>query len=218
MQTSPKPDSGSGNYRREQTRERLLDAAYDVFAEIGVRAATVEQITDRAHFTRGAFYSNFATKEDLFFALMARRNADRLSTLALQVDHVIATAASLARPIDSPTLGELMVTILNGTHDDLSWGIVVTEFELLALRDPAIAATYLEFTRESNNAMLKIVTVALSGLGLRFKVEPRLGLSLIMSAVTVSLKMAALNGNRSATYSSAHSEVTAVIEAITTST
>ena len=49
--------------RRQATRERLLDAAFEVFAEQGVHASTVEQIAERAGFTRGAFYSNFTTKE-----------------------------------------------------------------------------------------------------------------------------------------------------------
>ena len=45
--------------RRAATRERLIDAAIDVFAEKGVLGASVEEICEDAGFTRGAFYSNF---------------------------------------------------------------------------------------------------------------------------------------------------------------
>jgi AcrR family transcriptional regulator len=55
---------------REQTRARLFTAAAEVFAEHGVGGATVEQIASAAGFTRGAFYSNFATKEDLLVAML----------------------------------------------------------------------------------------------------------------------------------------------------
>ena len=67
--------------RRQKTRARLLDAAFDVFAEHGVRAASVEMITEAAGFTRGAFYSNFSTKEELFFALMEREKTMRIEQL-----------------------------------------------------------------------------------------------------------------------------------------
>src|SRR5487761_2120938 len=51
--------------RRAATRARLLDAARDVIAERGAGGATVEGIAERAGFTRGAFYSNYASLDDL---------------------------------------------------------------------------------------------------------------------------------------------------------
>jgi len=55
---------------REETRHRLFEAAAGVFAEYGVGAATVEQIASAAGFTRGAFYSNFTSKEELAVAML----------------------------------------------------------------------------------------------------------------------------------------------------
>jgi len=55
---------------REETRQRLLAAAAGVFAEYGVGATTVEQITSAAGLTRGAFYSNFSTMEELAAAML----------------------------------------------------------------------------------------------------------------------------------------------------
>lgn len=55
---------------RDETRQRILAAAADVFAEHGVAGTTVEQITLAAGFTRGAFYSNFTTKEELAVAML----------------------------------------------------------------------------------------------------------------------------------------------------
>lgn len=56
---------------REETRARLFSAAAHVFAEHGVEATSVEQVATAAGFTRGAFYSNFASKEELAVAMLA---------------------------------------------------------------------------------------------------------------------------------------------------
>ena len=55
---------------REDTRARLFKAAAKVFAENGVGAATVEDIASAAGLTRGAFYSNFSTKDELLLAML----------------------------------------------------------------------------------------------------------------------------------------------------
>src|SRR5919112_1498982 len=56
--------------KQAQTRQALLDAAREVFIERGFAGASVEQITAAAGFSRGAFYSNFSTKEELFAELL----------------------------------------------------------------------------------------------------------------------------------------------------
>src|SRR4051812_6050288 len=63
--------------QRERTREALLDAAGRVFVERGFGGASVEAIAAEAGYTRGAFYSNFAGKEELFTELLQRRAFDR---------------------------------------------------------------------------------------------------------------------------------------------
>ncbi|HEY7070252.1 MAG TPA: TetR/AcrR family transcriptional regulator [Acidimicrobiales bacterium] len=55
---------------RDETRERIFAAAAGVFAEHGVAATTVEQIAAAAGFSRGAFYSNFDTKDELAVAML----------------------------------------------------------------------------------------------------------------------------------------------------
>src|SRR5690606_26928212 len=85
--------------RRETTRRRLLDAAAQVFAEVGLDAASVEAICDRAGFTRGAFYSNFETKDQLFLELagevaLERVEAVRRRIAELERDGGLTDAAS----------------------------------------------------------------------------------------------------------------------------
>jgi AcrR family transcriptional regulator len=55
---------------REETRQQLFAAAARVFAEHGVGAATVEQVSTAAGLTRGAFYSNFSSMEELAAAML----------------------------------------------------------------------------------------------------------------------------------------------------
>jgi AcrR family transcriptional regulator len=59
--------------RRERTRENLVEAAGRLFTANGFHATTVDAIAAAAGYTKGAVYSNFASKEDLFFAVYERR-------------------------------------------------------------------------------------------------------------------------------------------------
>ena len=71
---------------RDDTREKLFEAAAKVFEEQGINGASIEAIAAAAGFTRGAFYSNFDSKDELIIAMMEdhveqsiRRNLDLLS-------------------------------------------------------------------------------------------------------------------------------------------
>ena len=59
--------------RRVRTREDLVDAADRLFTANGFHTTTVDAIAADAGYTKGAVYSNFASKEDLFFAVYERR-------------------------------------------------------------------------------------------------------------------------------------------------
>jgi len=71
---------------RDATCEKLFEAAARVFEEQGIGAASIEAIAAAAGFTRGAFYSNFASKDELIIAMLEdhveqsiRRNLDLLA-------------------------------------------------------------------------------------------------------------------------------------------
>ncbi|MEY3020182.1 MAG: hypothetical protein RLZZ272_1166 [Actinomycetota bacterium] len=84
---------------QRETQERLLDAATIEFAEHGLEGTSIDAITARAGFSRGAFYSNFDDKADLLVALAERRVgafvAEELGPL-LALPHA-ERAAALAR-------------------------------------------------------------------------------------------------------------------------
>ena len=79
---------------RDQTTQRLLDAAQKLIAKKGLSAASVEDIAEAAGYTRGAFYSNFSSKGDLFIELLRRDHAkthaelEALRNDELSLDHI----------------------------------------------------------------------------------------------------------------------------------
>jgi AcrR family transcriptional regulator len=71
---------------RDDTCEKLFEAAARVFEEQGIGGASIEAIAAAAGFTRGAFYSNFNSKDELIIAMLEdhvarsiRRNLDLLA-------------------------------------------------------------------------------------------------------------------------------------------
>lgn len=72
-ETAERPRRLTRKERQAETRRRLLDAAQAVFLRRGFDGASVEEIAAEAGFTRGAFYSNFDSKEALFFELLMDR-------------------------------------------------------------------------------------------------------------------------------------------------
>src|SRR5258705_2630705 len=55
---------------RDDYREKLFEAAARVFEEQGIGGASIEAIAAAAGFTRGAFYSNFNSKDELIIAML----------------------------------------------------------------------------------------------------------------------------------------------------
>ncbi|KQM16093.1 hypothetical protein ASF83_09380 [Plantibacter sp. Leaf171] len=141
---SPNDEAPVESARRQRTRERLVDAAYEVFAELGVHAASVEQISERAGFTRGAFYSNFESKEELFFALESRENQLRLDRLEAGLQTVSPSLLDAAGRYTEGSLEALIRAFLELQPDDRRWCLVQSEFRMLAMRDSGVAARYLQ--------------------------------------------------------------------------
>jgi AcrR family transcriptional regulator len=72
----PRPKRLTRAEKRAETRRRLLDAAAEVFIRRGFGGASVEEICAEAGYTRGAFYSNFESKEQMFTELLHDRVYD----------------------------------------------------------------------------------------------------------------------------------------------
>jgi AcrR family transcriptional regulator len=127
--------------RREQTRQELVSAAEKCFVSRGFHASSVDEVAERAGYTKGAVYSNFASKEDLFFAVYERRVEQVLTEV---VPGLIQGSAEDA-------FDQLAAGAIQRRDPDDGWRAVFFEFWAHVLRHPelrerfaAIHARFLE--------------------------------------------------------------------------
>ncbi|MGV8881850.1 MAG: TetR/AcrR family transcriptional regulator [Rhodoglobus sp.] len=154
---------------RENTRARLLDAAAEVFAGVGLDAASVEAVCDRAGFTRGAFYSNFESKDELFLELAARVTSERVNAVKARVK-AWETNPSFAEGLLDPL--QLVEQVLDIDGDDRLGILLMSEIRNHALRDPVLAAAYLKQDDEMVGSVTQIISdIVRAGL-LKLRVPP----------------------------------------------
>ena len=117
--------------RRQQTREHLLAAAAEVFAERGFHGATLDEVAAVAGFTKGAVYSNFKNKEDLFLALF-KANYDR------EMDALRGVLAASEAPPEG-RISEFVALIRDQTaRAGRNFNLLYQEFSLYAARNPVV--------------------------------------------------------------------------------
>ncbi len=178
--------------RREATRRRILDAAREVFAERGVIGGTVEDICERAGFTRGAFYSNFADKDDVLAALVEREHAVLLghldASLAL-VDQELAAAPDLGTAVAS-----IVDRILRSVPVDRQLSLVQTELEIHAVRRPDLARPFLEANDRFRSRIAVFLEAAMARNGLELTVDAADVVDASVAVVERSVRRALLAG------------------------
>lgn len=147
--------------RRTETRQRLMEAALGVFADRGVLASSVEEICERAGFTRGAFYSNFESKNDLVLAVL-RQEAEQSHDVVNQMAQSDLLREAAEQPESLATYAERSIrTIIPKRREDREWVMAVAEIRLYAAREPEIRGAYLEFRQQNKDGLLhKIKAVA----------------------------------------------------------
>ena len=118
--------------QNDRNRALLLAAARRVFLDRGYYAATLEQIADEAGFSKGAVYSRFASKADMFLALLEDRIAERAGQNA-GLARELAGTGNFAAVLD---LAEREERAAPG------WRLLVTEFRIHAARDPELNRRY----------------------------------------------------------------------------
>jgi AcrR family transcriptional regulator len=132
---------------RALTREKLLDAAALAFARHGYGGASVDTISESAGFSKGAFYSNFASKEAIFIELLRRhmvREADELRNMLDVEGGFEGTVAALSR----------WFATLN---QDADWALLSMELQLQASRSESVAAACDVLIREHRARLAALV-------------------------------------------------------------
>lgn len=136
--------------RRQQTREYLLKAAEQVFSERGFHGASLDEVAAVAGFTKGAVYSNFKNKEDLFLALLESRYEQNLESLQAALD-----------PAEGPPethLGDFARLIREQWEAGGSaWLMLDLEFLLYAVRNPAARERLAAFRRRDIDSVAELI-------------------------------------------------------------
>ncbi len=175
--------------RRTETRRRLLTAASDLFEASGTIDQTVEGICARAGFTRGAFYSNFSSVDQLYLALheeQAGRVWHRLwAALEEQTTHQVRR----------DTLEEAVGHLLASLPDNREWFLLRSVLLARAAADHDFA----ELMRVDDDAVatkLGSRFIELAGIhGRRAAVEPALFARSVVAAHVGAVNQSALDAN-----------------------
>jgi len=115
--------------QRKATRGKLIDAALHLFSTSGYDHATVDDISEAAGYSKGAYYFHFSTKEDILLELLRMWTEDRTRVLA-------AGADADASPRE--TLHQTLAAFLSYV-DVPEWPGVLLEFWAQAIRNPEVS-------------------------------------------------------------------------------
>lgn len=155
-QTKPrksKPTSGSlarlsiREEQKQRTRDRLLDAAFEVFSEVGFRAATIDQIMKRAGANRATFYLHFTDKLDIA-AGIGRRSSMAVSDRFRQLDRM-----------ESPTCAEVRAWLESDFNHRSVDKVMVNIIHEASSADPRFGQEYMDyFVRVAERVMVNTVS------------------------------------------------------------
>jgi AcrR family transcriptional regulator len=168
--------------RRPITVAALLDAAFELFAEQGYGATSVADIAARAGLTKGAFYSNFESKDALFLALFDQQWRER----ATRLRQSLPMGAALMRALEDGTL------LRSGDPEaDRRWLLISTEFSLHAIRNPEVARLLVEHEKRGRAALAELIDQALRSIS-REPAIPLAELTRMVVAVVEGIHLQAL--------------------------
>jgi len=134
--------------RKARTREELLEAAARVFARKGYRAASIDDVAAEAGYTKGAFYSNFESKEDVFSTLVA----DRSKSWVLAVAQGYTGPGSLDERLREG--GDVLTHLLENESD---WILLSYELWCQSVRDAKLRKRVAAAYEECRNVIADLI-------------------------------------------------------------
>jgi AcrR family transcriptional regulator len=133
--------------RRAMTRQHLLDAAAIVFTRNGFHGSSLDEVAATAGFTKGAVYSNFKSKDDLFLALLDDRQERQAAAFERELD-----AGPRDEADELPRIRELVSKMWD---DD--WSVLYLEFVLYAARNPKARSKLAASTRKVHEHIERMI-------------------------------------------------------------
>ncbi len=134
--------------RTAVTRDLLLSAAEQSFAQVGYEKAQVEEIAETAGFSKGALYAHFKSKEDLFLALYEKKTASSL--------------AKLRHALNSAPTREEKINAFRSFYIDMSrdkeWALIGLEVKLFVRRYPEVRKKLRQIEEHAGDSINKALT------------------------------------------------------------
>lgn len=143
--------------QRARTRQLLLDAAESVFLRHGFHATSVDEVAHEAGFSKGAVYSNFESKDELFLSLIERN----LDSRGLAIGDEIEDSRPLAE--QAAEAGSRFFDVFLA---DPSWGLLLMEYATHAARHPELRDLFAVRSRQMRGDMTKLIDEHMSALNL----------------------------------------------------
>ena len=164
----PLPES-AGTRRKENTRAKLVRASLDVFVEKGIDGATVDYLVKAAGFTRGAFYSSFSSKEEVFIALFDEVTAELMAIANSSVESAVADVeADESCSILEADDAQVMLAVFEGIRPfGRQWYLLYSDAIARSLRDEALRAELAEQRERMRNQIGALLTTRLEASGER---------------------------------------------------
>ncbi len=170
---------------RLETRTRLLESAAQLFARGGYEGASVDLIAESAGYSKGAFYSNFGSKEAIFLELLDAHKRREIEVLA----------QLLALDVPASELLSLIRNSETERRSDFDFGLLSAEFQLQACRDKTFAKTYAKLHRTHRDTMAGLVTKLFAKLDRIPPSDPKALADIIMALTTgLSLQGTSMEG------------------------
>jgi AcrR family transcriptional regulator len=175
------------------TRRRLLDAAADVFGEKGFRAASLNDVAERAGYTIGAVYSNFASKDELFRALMLERLRMFEEGLASAARHDTSISGTEPRSLEDRIDDELDRIAEGERSVPPRWWRLLYEYRAHAASDPAAWAELAALERRCRELIAADTERVAAAMGFTLPL-PAIELAELTMALTDGLRAAYAEG------------------------
>jgi AcrR family transcriptional regulator len=158
---------------QRQTRERLVCAAMEAVAQHGYAGSSIGTIVDKAGFTKGAFFSNFDSKDAILLELLERHYAAELEGLSAMLDS----------GMDAEALSEAIGDYIDQLAANVNWVILGIELALRASRDPAFAERFAAVRSTFTQALGALLAQMFERAGRRLPGPPGDIGSLVLSVV-----------------------------------
>lgn len=169
----------SRNDKKKQTRQLLIESASRCFSKVGFEAATIDMISEEAGFSRGAFYSNFKTKDEILIELLKEHLESELITLE-QLLIKVQTSDELIKKIQQRyrNLGQ-----------DTDWCLLSSEFSLYVMREGAQANQFKKLFNTYRLKLSRLIEQCCNRLNVDLKISPyELAISMLAISHGLSLQ------------------------------